>query len=104
MKENQTISMNYLDKTLICKNCQAEFIWTSGEQKFFEEKGLQNIPLRCTDCRKLHKKGKKPGGRAVEVKCEICGKTGQIGFPVLPEEKIYCQECFSKAKEKGLGA
>jgi hypothetical protein len=43
------------DKTLVCKDCSKEFIFTEGEQTFYQEKGLQNEPQRCPDCRKAHK-------------------------------------------------
>ena len=39
------------DKTLICKDCGKEFVFTAGEQEFYAEKGFQNEPLRCKDCR-----------------------------------------------------
>lgn len=39
------------DKTIICKDCGKEFIFTVGEQEFFEEKGLMNDPVRCKECR-----------------------------------------------------
>ena len=29
------------DKTLSCKDCNSEFIFTEGEQAFYQEKGLQ---------------------------------------------------------------
>ena len=43
------------DKTLICKDCGAEFIFSEGEQEFFKEKGFENDPVRCTECRKARK-------------------------------------------------
>ncbi|MDY0150898.1 MAG: zinc-ribbon domain-containing protein [Candidatus Cloacimonas sp.] len=43
------------DKTLICKDCSKEFVFTDGEQEFYKEKGLQNEPQRCPDCRKQKK-------------------------------------------------
>lgn len=39
------------DITIVCKDCGQEFVWTVGEQKFFKEKGLENRPVRCKDCR-----------------------------------------------------
>lgn len=39
------------DKTLICKDCSKEFVFTEGEQEFYKEKGLTNEPQRCPDCR-----------------------------------------------------
>lgn len=43
------------DKTLVCKDCGKEFIFTEGEQEFYREKGFTNEPVRCKDCRKLNK-------------------------------------------------
>ena len=34
----------YEDKTLICKECGAEFVFTAGEQEFYAEKGFTNEP------------------------------------------------------------
>lgn len=34
------------DKTLKCKDCGAEFIFTEGEQAFYKEKGFENDPVR----------------------------------------------------------
>ena len=31
----------YEDKTLVCKDCGNEFVFTAGEQEFYAEKGLQ---------------------------------------------------------------
>ncbi len=44
------------DKTLVCKDCNQEFVFTEGEQTFYQEKGLQNEPQRCPDCRKARKR------------------------------------------------
>ena len=43
------------DKTLVCKDCGADFVFTEGEQKFYAEKGFDNEPQRCPDCRKARK-------------------------------------------------
>lgn len=39
------------DITIVCKDCGEEFLFTVGEQKFFKEKGLENQPVRCKECR-----------------------------------------------------
>lgn len=39
------------DKTLICEECGQEFVFTAGEQEFYKEKGFDNEPKRCKDCR-----------------------------------------------------
>ena len=45
------------DKTLKCKECGAEFVFTAGEQEFYAEKGFQNEPepksdrpVYCSEC------------------------------------------------------
>ena len=43
------------DKTLVCKDCGKEFIFTVGEQEFYKEKGFDNEPVRCPDCRRARK-------------------------------------------------
>lgn len=43
------------DKILVCKDCGKEFIFTEGEQAFYKEKGFENEPQRCPECRKARK-------------------------------------------------
>ena len=45
----------YQDKTLVCRDCGAEFVFTAGEQEFYAEKGFQNEPTRCKECRTARK-------------------------------------------------
>ncbi len=34
----------YQDKTLKCRDCGQDFVFTASEQAFFAEKGFQNEP------------------------------------------------------------
>ena len=34
----------YEDKTLVCKDCGKEFVWTAGEQEFYASRGFENQP------------------------------------------------------------
>nr|WP_207717245.1 zinc-ribbon domain-containing protein [Clostridium acetobutylicum] len=43
------------DKTIVCKDCGKEFVFTEGEQAFYKEKGFENDPVRCPECRKARK-------------------------------------------------
>lgn len=43
------------DKKLICKDCGSEFLFTEGEQEFYKEKGFENEPVRCPECRRARK-------------------------------------------------
>ena len=41
----------YEDKTLVCKECGNEFVFTAGEQEFYAERGFANEPQRCKTVR-----------------------------------------------------
>ena len=43
------------DKKIVCKDCGKEFVFTVGEQEFYKEKGFENDPVRCLECRKARK-------------------------------------------------
>ena len=45
----------YQDKTLVCKECGEQFIFSAGEQEFYAERGFQNEPQRCKSCRDKRK-------------------------------------------------
>ncbi|MDD6264130.1 MAG: zinc-ribbon domain-containing protein [bacterium] len=47
--------MEFEDKTLVCQDCGNEFVFTAGEQEFYKEKGLDNEPKRCKECRNRRK-------------------------------------------------
>ncbi len=46
------------DKTIVCKDCGKEFVFTVGEQEFYAEKGFQNEPVRCKECRQARKEAR----------------------------------------------
>lgn len=79
---------------LICKICGKEFVFSKGEQEFFAEKGLKNIPKSCPECREARRKGEET---KVEVKCQKCGKTGYFRKKIEAKQ-IICAECFAKEK------
>lgn len=45
----------YNDKTIVCRDCGNDFTFTAGEQEFFAEKGFDNEPVRCKECRAKRK-------------------------------------------------
>lgn len=45
----------YKDITLVCQETGVEFVWTAGEQKFYDEKGLTNQPKYCPEVRARRK-------------------------------------------------
>jgi CxxC-x17-CxxC domain-containing protein len=49
--------MSYADKTLTCRDCGTQFVFTAGEQEFYAQKGFTNEPGRCPNCRQSRKQG-----------------------------------------------
>jgi hypothetical protein len=43
------------DKIIVCKDCNSEFVFNESEQAFYKEKGFENEPQRCPECRKAKK-------------------------------------------------
>jgi DNA-directed RNA polymerase subunit RPC12/RpoP len=52
---NKEENVKMADKNLTCKDCGKEFVFTEGEQAFYKEKGFENEPQRCPDCRRARK-------------------------------------------------
>lgn len=59
----------YTDKTLVCKECGKEFVFTAGEQEFYAEKGFQNEPQRCRECRNARKNNARPEREMFDAVC-----------------------------------
>ena len=51
LAEKERRANTFEDKTLTCKKCGKEWVWTASEQKFFKEKGFFR-PSMCKECRK----------------------------------------------------
>ncbi len=87
----------FKDKTLRCLQCNKEFIWTAGEQRFYAEKGLKNEPKTCPTCRKGRNKEE-----TIEVTCQVCGAKGHIQTSGdekedLVNRSVICQKCLDAA-------
>ena len=87
----------YQDKTLVCRDCGEDFTFTAGEQEFYEEKGFQNEPARCKDCR-VARKSSLNGGRRERVMhaavCAECGAETEVPFKPTNDRPVYCKDCF----------
>jgi len=53
-RTNEPKASKYQDVTLLCVDCEQDFIFTAEEQQFFYSKGLAT-PKRCKPCRKARK-------------------------------------------------
>lgn len=67
----------YEDKTLVCKDCGKEFTFSAGEQEFYAEKGFENEPQRCKECRQARRTVCVKTRRMYEIVCASCDKVDQ---------------------------
>lgn len=91
----------YNDKTITCRDCGVDFVFSGSEQAFFAEKGFQNEPSRCPSCR-ANKRNAQGGGfrgsdrQMYEVICDGCGATTQVPFQPRGDKPVYCRDCFNR--------
>jgi CxxC-x17-CxxC domain-containing protein len=50
-----------MDRTLTCRDCGQQFVFTAGEQAFYQERGFTD-PQRCPTCRQARKAQRNAGG------------------------------------------
>lgn len=87
----------YEDKTLVCKDCGKEFVFTAGEQEFYAEKGLLNEPKRCKNCLAARKNA---GKTFYEGVCAKCGGVARVKFEPKEDRPIYCSACFAEMNDR----
>jgi CxxC-x17-CxxC domain-containing protein len=91
--------MDFMDKTLTCRDCGKPFVFTAGEQGFYLEKGLMNEPQRCPDCRanRRRERSVSPGASREEstIICASCGREATVPFVPRLDRPVYCNDCFS---------
>jgi CxxC-x17-CxxC domain-containing protein len=118
-------AMSYADKTLACRDCGMEFVFTAGEQEFYAQKGFTNEPTRCPSCRQARKAGgRDSGGRDSygggyggdrrgsgprmqsqsremhSVACASCGREAQVPFIPRGDKPVYCDDCFRQQRPR----
>src|ERR1700722_14122996 len=105
----------YTDENLSCIDCGRAFAFTAGEQEFYAQRGFQNKPSRCPDCRAARKAagGQGGGGRSnygggggggggggrperemFSVRCSQCGGEAKVPFQPRDDRPVYCRDCF----------
>ena len=92
----------FQDKTLTCRECGKEFVFTASEQQFYADKGFQNEPGRCPACRAARRaqNGQNRADRPMyDVICDGCGCTTQVPFQPRGDRPVYCRECFEKQRQ-----
>ena len=87
--------MEYADRVLKCVDCNAEFVFTAGEQFFFREKQFKNDPKRCNGCKVKRKRGSKVRVRTeTKTNCSKCGAATTVPFKPTRGTPILCRPCF----------
>jgi len=117
--------MSYADKTLTCRDCGMDFVFTSGEQEFYAQKGFTNEPTRCPSCRQQRKAsgggrssgssygdrdsygggGSRGGGYSSggqremhTTTCASCGREAQVPFMPRGDKPVYCSDCYQQQR------
>ncbi|MBO9326484.1 MAG: zinc-ribbon domain containing protein [Roseiflexus sp.] len=118
--------MSFADKTLTCRDCGVDFVFTSGEQEFYAQKGFTNEPTRCPSCRQQRKTlgggrgygdrngyGRNDGysaGRGVysgerqmhSTTCASCGREARVPFVPRGDKPVYCSDCFQDQRRSSV--
>jgi len=103
-----------VDKTLTCRGCGSSFVFTTGEQEFFAQKGFTNEPSRCPTCRASRKSTQGGGGyssggygrserQMYSATCAECGKETQVPFEPRGDKPVYCSSCFESRRSSSYG-
>ena len=100
----------YQDKTLSCRDCNQDFVFTTGEQEFFASRGFTNEPSRCPACRAERKQSQntgygggyggydRPQREMFPAVCAQCGKDTQVPFQPRTDRPVYCSDCFATVR------
>ena len=93
------------DKTLVCKECGKEFVFSASEQEFYESKGFTNEPGRCPTCRQARKQrlgivSERPERQMYPAVCAECGKETEVPFKPAEDRPVYCRDCYNAHHRK----
>ncbi|MBI4318704.1 MAG: zinc-ribbon domain containing protein [Chloroflexi bacterium] len=103
--------MSFTDKSLSCRDCGVEFVFTAGEQEFFAARGFENEPSRCPACRASRRSSRPSGSYSSDrsyssrsyremhpAVCAECGVETQVPFVPRNDKPVYCSPCFDKVR------
>ena len=110
--------MTYVDRTLICVDCGAEFVHSAEDQEYYTQKGFSSDPKRCTSCRAYRRTSRDGGAESQSfggprgydraedrpareyfvAVCTSCGNQAQVPFKPRMDKPVYCSDCFRTIK------
>lgn len=102
-------AFNMADKTITCKDCNTEFVFSEDEQAIFREKGYENEPQRCPECRAAKRQQSRGNNRRgyerteremFSAVCAQCGKATMVPFKPNNEKPVYCSECYQARRKQ----
>jgi CxxC-x17-CxxC domain-containing protein len=108
--------MQFVDRFLKCSDCNDEFVFTAGEQLFFNDKQFKNDPKRCKLCKaKRAGLGRSSNPNAVaalpfsrtetRTQCSACGIETTVPFKPTQGRPVLCRSCFQlKRVPSGVAA
>ena len=120
-----------MDRTMTCRDCDQAFVFTAGEQAFYQERGFSE-PQRCPACRQARKAQRNAGGDSYSsgggygggssysgggggggyssgprqmypTVCSACGKETEVPFEPRSDKPVYCRECFQDRRPANTG-
>jgi len=100
--------VNFTDKTLKCRDCGQEFVFSAAEQELFASVGHEHDPSRCQSCRAARKErqaaaaGVRGPVRTTremhEATCAACGAKAELPFIPRNDRPVYCRPCYAKVR------
>ena len=97
MNEEVKVDM-FEDEAIVCKECGEEFVFTAGEQAFYQERGLTNKPKSCKACRDAKKNARKAERVYNTTVCSQCGGEAKVTFQPSSDRPVYCSACYEARK------
>ena len=94
MQDNQGFS----DSNLACRDCGKDFVWTAGEQEFYKQKGFDNPPVRCPECRSQRKTQRMSDWAMTKITCSRCGREDEVPFVPKKGTGVLCRNCFREKR------
>ena len=97
----------YQDKTLVCRDCGGEFVFSAGEQQFYRDKQFTNEPKRCKPCKlkRAANPDRASSGRVeTSALCSQCGRETTVPFRPTQGRPVFCRQCFQGRNANAVGA
>ena len=88
--------MEFTDRVLKCVDCGSDFVFTAGEQVFFNDKQFKNDPKHCKQCKAKRARGSLRVRPETRTTCSECGVETTVPFKPTQGRPVLCRSCFQK--------